>query len=127
MKHILLGLGLLFVLAVLMPVETNAQSCRSNRSYNSERARSGNSRYYRDADYRTGGYEMRRNYNNSQRRNQSFYRRHRNLSNIGIATAGGALVGGLIGGNRKGIGVGALVGAGSGALYTYVIRPKRRY
>jgi hypothetical protein len=36
------------------------------------------------------------------------------------------LVGGLIGGNRKGILTGALVGAGAGALYTYVINPKKK-
>lgn len=55
----------------------------------------------------------------------SFYRRHRNVINVGAATAGGAVLGGLIGGKR-GAGIGALAGAGSGALYTYKIRPKKR-
>jgi hypothetical protein len=44
---------------------------------------------------------------------------------MGIATGGGALLGGLIGG-RRGAGLGALIGLGSGALYTYKLRPKRR-
>lgn len=57
-------------------------------------------------------------------RGPSFYRRHRNAVNVGIATGAGALIGALIGGGR-GAGIGALVGAGSGALYTYKIRPKR--
>jgi hypothetical protein len=55
----------------------------------------------------------------------SFYRRHRNLINIGIGTGAGALLGGLIGG-RKGAGWGALAGAGGSALYTYKIKPKQR-
>jgi cation transporter-like permease len=54
----------------------------------------------------------------------SFYRRHRNLSNILIGTGAGAIIGGLIGG-RRGVGLGALVGAGGGALYTYKLNPKR--
>jgi len=54
----------------------------------------------------------------------SFYRRHRNVVNIGIATGAGALIGALIGGGR-GAGIGALAGAGGGALYTYKIRPKQ--
>ncbi len=54
----------------------------------------------------------------------SFYRRHRNLSNILIGTGAGAIIGGLIGG-RRGVGIGALVGAGGSALYTYKLNPKR--
>ena len=55
----------------------------------------------------------------------SVYRRHRNLINVGAATAGGAILGGLLGG-RKGAAVGALAGGGGGALYTYKIRPKKK-
>lgn len=55
----------------------------------------------------------------------SFYRRHRNRTNMAIGTGGGALLGGLIGGRK-----GALIGAGSGlagsALYTYKLNPKTR-
>jgi outer membrane lipoprotein SlyB len=53
----------------------------------------------------------------------SFYKRHRNVINIGIGTAAGAILGGLIGG-RKGALIGTLAGAGGGALYTYKIKPK---
>ena len=45
---------------------------------------------------------------------------------IGVPAAGGAVVGGLVKG-KKGAGIGALVGAGSGALYTYKIRKRHRH
>jgi hypothetical protein len=55
------------------------------------------------------------------------YERHRNVINVGIGTAAGALVGGIAGG-KKGAAIGALAGAGGGALYTYKINPKtKRY
>jgi hypothetical protein len=44
---------------------------------------------------------------------------------MGIGTAGGAVIGGLIGG-RRGAGWGALAGLGSSAVYTYKINPKKR-
>ncbi|MCE7962621.1 MAG: hypothetical protein DYH05_09020 [Acidobacteria bacterium ACB1] len=59
-------------------------------------------------------------------RKPSFYRRHRNLINIAAATGGGALLGGIIGG-RKGMLIGSGIGAGSGALYTYALKPKKRH
>jgi hypothetical protein len=44
-----------------------------------------------------------------------------------MGTGGGALIGGLIGGN-KGAAIGALSGAGGSALYTYKLRNRtRRY
>jgi hypothetical protein len=55
----------------------------------------------------------------------SFYRRHRNRSNVAIGTGGGALIGALAGG-RKGALIGAGVGAGSSALYTYKLNKKKR-
>lgn len=74
--------------------------------------------------------QTKRYYKNRTTRTQvvnrpSFYRRHRNLINIGIGTGAGALLGGLIGGKR-GAGWGALAGAGGSALYTYKIKPKQR-
>jgi hypothetical protein len=45
---------------------------------------------------------------------------------MAIGTGAGAVLGGLLGG-RRGAGIGALLGAGGSALYTYKIRPKRRY
>ena len=58
-------------------------------------------------------------------RKPSFYRRHRNRMNMAIGTAGGALVGGLIGG-RKGMLIGAGTGLAGSALYTYKLKKKRR-
>lgn len=58
-------------------------------------------------------------------RKPSFYRRHRNASNVAIGTGGGAILGALIGG-RKGALIGAAAGAGSSALYTYKLNKKKR-
>jgi outer membrane lipoprotein SlyB len=55
----------------------------------------------------------------------SFYRRHRNVINMGIGTGAGAILGAIIGG-KKGAAIGALAGAGGSALYTYKIKPKQR-
>ena len=60
-----------------------------------------------------------------QRQRPSFYRRHRNLINIGIATGAGAGLGAILGG-RRGALIGAGSGAGLGALYTYVLKAKKR-
>jgi len=111
MKKFLVVMLLALVFAVTLPLSADAQTCR--RKYR----RSTASRTYRSTPrYRTAGYTYKR---------PSFYRRHRNLINIGIATGAGALVGGLLGG-RRGAGWGLLAGAGSGALYTYKLNPKRR-
>lgn len=56
---------------------------------------------------------------------RSFYRRHRNVSNIAIGAGAGAILGAIAGGKRGAL-VGAGVGAGAGAAYTYVIRPKKK-
>ena len=71
-------------------------------------------------------YRTRSTYSTTYER-PSFYKRHRNLINIGIGTAAGALLGGLIGG-KKGALIGTAAGAGGAALYTYKLNPKtRRY
>lgn len=64
--------------------------------------------------------QTRRNYN----ARPNIYQKHRNVINVAAGTGAGALLGG-----RKGIGIGALIGAGGSALYSYKIRPKqqRRY
>ena len=59
-------------------------------------------------------------------RKPSYYRRHRNRINMALGTAGGALVGGLIGG-RKGMLIGAGTGLAGSALYTYKLKKKRRH
>lgn len=114
MKKFIAGLVILFVFAVGVPLTVDAQTCRGHRkSYASKRY---NSRNYSNRRYQTRGYVYQR---------PTFYQRHRNLINIGLGTGGGALVGGLLRGKR-GAGYGALIGAGSGALYTYVLKPKRK-
>jgi hypothetical protein len=68
-------------------------------------------------------YRTRRTYTTQTYERPSFYKRHRNLINIGIGTAAGALLGGLIGG-KKGALIGTAAGAGGSALYTYKLNPK---
>src|SRR5687767_10919621 len=104
MKKFLIIVLALFVFTVTLPLAADAQSCRKRTR------RSTASRSYAVRSY-------------TAQRRPSFYRRHRNLINIGIATGAGALVGGLLGG-RRGAGYGLLAGAGSGALYTYKLNPK---
>lgn len=109
MKKFLVSLMMFLVFAVGLPLTAEA-SCPRHRRHRSTASRT--------TRYATRGYVA--------ERRPSFYRRHRNLINIGIATGAGALVGGLIGG-RRGAGLGLLGGAGAGALYTYKLNPKRRY
>ncbi|HEX8639154.1 MAG TPA: hypothetical protein VF692_13885 [Pyrinomonadaceae bacterium] len=125
MKKFLVGLMMALVFAVGLPLSVEAHNgCYRHRkvrraSYSRSYART--NRSYRT--YRTNQYYATRGY--STYRRPSFYRRHRNLINIGIATGAGALIGGILRG-RRGAGIGALIGAGSGALYTYGINKKRR-
>lgn len=148
MKKTLVGLLMFFVFAITVPLAVEAQSCRgrsyrrssysrnyarNNRYYNRGYART--NRYYNNAGYaRTNRYYYNsgyatRGYNNYgyvyQQRRPSFYRRHRNLINVGIGTGAGAIVGALVGG-RRGALIGTALGAGGGAVYTYGIRPKQR-
>lgn len=113
MKKFIAGLVILFVFAVTVPILVDAQTCRGNRNNRSNRY---NSRNYSNRNYQTRGYVY---------QPPSFYQRYRNPINIGIGTGAGALIGGLLRGKR-GAGYGALIGAGSGALYTYVLKPKKK-
>lgn len=122
MKKFLIGLLMFMVFAVTVPLSVEAQQCRrykKARKSNVSRSYARTNRNYRtNRRYATRGY--------TATRRPSFYRRHRNLINVGIGAGGGALAGGLIGGNRRGMAAGALIGAGAGALYTYVLKPKKR-
>ena len=131
MKKFVVGLLMLFVLAVGLPLSVEAHNgCPRHRSvrrtsYNRNYART-NRNYRSNNYYRTSSanrYYETRGYSTYQR--PSFYRRHRNVINVGIATGAGALLGGILRGKR-GAGIGALIGAGSGALYTYGINKKKR-
>ena len=101
-------------MAIALPVTADAQRCYTRKR--SSVSRNYRSSRYVNRSYSTRGYTYKR---------PSFYRRHRNVINMAIATGGGALIGGLIGG-RRGVGIGALAGLGSGALYTYKLNPKKR-
>ncbi len=102
----------LFVFMISVPA--SAVACPAHRRAASRNYAS--RRYAAAPRYRTAGYVAQR---------PSFYRRHRNLINLGAATGGGALIGAIAGG-RRGAGYGTLIGAGSGALYTYVLNKKKR-
>jgi hypothetical protein len=121
MKKFVIGLLMFFVFAVTVPLSVEAQ-CRRGKRYN----RSNVSRNYARTNRRSVRTNRRyatRGYTATRR--PSFYRRHRNVINLGIATGGGALIGALAGG-KKGAGVGSLIGLGGGALYTYVLNKKKR-
>lgn len=79
--------------------------------------------------YSNGSRRVYYDYNNSssQPRGRSFWSKHRDKLTMAIGTGGGAAIGGLAGG-KKGAGIGALIGLGSSALYTYKLRNRtRRY
>src|SRR6266851_3314642 len=61
-----------------------------------------------------------------RRHRRTFWQKHRDKLTVAGSTLGGAAIGGIAGG-KKGAAVGSLVGAGSGALYTYKIRKRHRH
>jgi len=107
MRKSLATLAMLALLLLALPFAADAQCRRVSRRSYKTRSYSTPTRYY------------------AQRQRPSFYRRHRNLINIGIATGAGALIGGVAGG-RKGALIGTASGAGLGAFYTYVLKAKKR-
>lgn len=97
---------MLFMVAGLMPLLTPITADAQKQYVRKYVDRNGRTRYRRVAK-------------------PSFYRRHRNRTNVAIGTGGGAIIGGLLGGG-KGALIGAGVGAGSSALYTYKLNKKKR-
>lgn len=103
MKKLITTFAMFAMLAVMVPFMATTANAQTRR-------------YYTNRTYATRTYNR-----------PSFYRRHRNVINMGIGTGAGLLLGGLIGG-KKGALIGGLAGAGGSALYTYKIKPKvRRY
>ena len=93
---------------------SNTRSNVASNNYSTTRARrvssnSGSSRAY--YDYQT------------QPKGRSFWSKHRDKLTMAIGTGTGAAIGGLAGG-KKGAGIGALVGLGGSALYTYKLRKR---
>jgi uncharacterized protein YcfJ len=115
MRKFLVSIMMFMVFAVGLPLTVEANdTCRRARS------RRTTVRTYRRTTprYYTQSYVA--------HRRPSFYRRHRNMINMGLGAGAGALIGGLLGG-RRGVAYGLMGGAGAGALYTYKLNPKRRY
>ncbi len=119
MKKFLASVLILFVFMITVPLTASAQCSRTRRSVR----RTTVSRSYartrtarRPVYYQARGYSYRR---------PSFYQRHKHVIDVGIGTGAGALIGGLLKGKR-GAGWGALIGGGSGGLYTTVLKPKNR-
>jgi len=102
------------VLLATMAAPTFAQ--RRTRYYDS---RTSNSRTY----YSNRAYDN-RSYYDYNRRNRSFWSRHRDKLTVAAGTGAGAAIGAMTGG-KKGALIGALLGAGGSALYTYKIRDRR--
>ena len=118
MKKFLVSAMMFLVFAVGLPLSVEAHnSCPRHRRYKRTTATRTYRSYRTTPRYATAGYVA--------ERRPSFYRRHRNLINIGVATGAGALIGGLLGG-RRGVAYGIMGGAGAGALYTYKLNPKKR-
>ena len=122
MKKFLASFLILFVFMITVPLSAEAHNgCarhrRSARRSTVSRSYAGTRTTRRPVYYQTRSY-------NSYRR-PSFYQRHKHVIDVGIGTGAGALIGGLLRGKR-GAGWGALIGGGSGALYTTVLKPKKR-
>jgi hypothetical protein len=81
-------------------------------------------RIYNGNQTRTRVYSSRSYYDYGSR-DRSFWDKHRDKLTLASGTAGGAIIGALIGGG-KGAAIGALAGAGGSALYTYKIRDRHR-
>lgn len=103
MKKFIIGFVMMAVMAIMLPLAASAQTYTTRRVY------------------RNGRYRTVRVY-----KKPSFYRRHRNASNIAIGTGAGAIIGAIAGG-KKGALIGTAVGAGGSSLYTYKLKKKRRY
>ena len=116
MKKFLVSAMMFLIVGVGLPLSIDAHAgCPRHRRYR----RTTVSRTYRSTPrYATAAYVA--------ERRPSFYRRHRNMINMGLGAGAGALIGGLLGG-RRGVAYGLMGGAGAGALYTYKLNPKRRY
>ena len=94
----------------------NRNNAVSSNNYTTTRTRrvsnnSGSRRVY--YDYQT----------QTRPKGRSFWSKHRDKLTMAIGTGAGAAVGGLAGG-KKGAGIGALVGLGGSALYTYKLRKR---
>ncbi|HEX5702169.1 MAG TPA: hypothetical protein VFX97_03020 [Pyrinomonadaceae bacterium] len=96
---------------------TNRNVTRSNvvsNNYSTTRARRVSNSGSRNVYY---------DYEQPRPKGRSFWSKHRDKLTMAIGTGSGAAIGGLAGG-KKGAGIGALVGLGGSALYTYKLRKR---
>src|SRR5687767_5785419 len=95
----------------------NRNTTRSNvvsNNYSTTRARRVSNSGSRNVYY---------DYEQPRPKGRSFWSKHRDKLTMAIGTGSGAAIGGLAGG-KKGAGIGALVGLGGSALYTYKLRKR---
>ncbi len=124
MKKIISTFVMMTLMAIVLPLSADAQTYATKRVYK-------NGRYRTVRVYKPQTYTTRRVYRNGRYRTvrvykkPSFYRRHRNASNIAIGTGAGAIIGAIAGG-KKGALIGSAVGAGGSSVYTYKVKPKKR-
>ena len=96
---------------------TTRSTARSNvvsNNYSTTRARRVSNSGSRNVYY---------DYEQPRPKGRSFWSKHRDKLTMAIGTGSGAAIGGLAGG-KKGAGIGALVGLGGSALYTYKLRKR---
>lgn len=60
-----------------------------------------------------------------QPKKRSFWSKHRDKLTVAAGAGGGAILGGILGG-KKWAGIGALIGGGGSALYTYKLRKRSK-
>ncbi len=82
-------------------------------------------RVYYGNQTRTSRVYNSRSYYDYRYQDRSVWDKHRDKITVAGGTAGGAIIGALIGG-KKGALIGALAGGGGSALYTYKIRDNHR-
>ena len=93
------------------------------QTYRGERygGRTATAQTYRRYD-RRANYD-RRYYDNERYNNRSVWERSRDKVTVAGGTGAGAVLGALVGGKKCAV-VGALIGAGGSALYTYKLRER---
>jgi hypothetical protein len=80
-------------------------------------------RVVRQAGYSDSQASRERVYYAPQPKKRSFWSKHRDKLTVAAGAGGGAILGGILGG-KKWAGIGALIGGGGSALYTYKLRKR---
>ncbi len=83
------------------------------------------SRGYSDSGYVSYPQSRQRVVYTNAPKKRSFWQKHRDKLTVGIGAGSGAIIGGLLGG-KKWAAIGAGIGGGGAALYTYKIRKRNK-